>query len=250
MEQPGPCGNVTIKYPFYWYKSGFPLVNNSSYCGYPGLGIQCEDGEDGQSAVLQLGNQKYNVLNISYTDLTVSVVDQLVSVKDDSCPSISHNVTLPRNSWLSYPNDTVDYLHFFLNCSLDTTSPSPTSRVNCSFAGPSYVLPRREVPPGDWWQACRRIVEAPVLRSTIPIYAMNDSRWRNGGYGIALRQGFQLTWDQKPPACDLCERSDGWCGYNQAGEFTGCFCSDGQVDTHNCSSGKLFQACTQSFSPN
>ncbi|GJM93515.1 hypothetical protein PR202_ga10077 [Eleusine coracana subsp. coracana] len=249
MEQPGPCGNVTIKYPFYWYKSGFPLVNNSSYCGYPGLGIQCEDGEDGQSAVLQLGNQKYNVLNISYTDLTVSVVDHLVSVKDESCPSISHNVTLLLNSWLSYPNDTVDYLHFFLNCfymvdafesllksvlaSVLLALPLILSNCHVAFLRCDGAATGTEA----YEHECEEVVVAPVLG--VHKVGMMDAPdgippSTNGTFGPAgvVEAGFELMYHAHSEQCDGCESSGGWCGYQRNGSADGvltftCFCDGG-----------------------
>jgi hypothetical protein len=157
------------------------------YCGYPGLGIQCKDGD------LQLGGDSYRVSNINYTDFTVSLVDQEV-LDDNSCPRVDHNVTFPQFSWLSYPDNMVDhYLLFFLNC---TFRPSNISPINCgSFAEQtaesSFVLLGDEVQPGKLARSCQGVFQAPILQ--LPDYqSPNDSQWINGGYGDVLGKGFHL----------------------------------------------------------
>ncbi|KAL6615827.1 hypothetical protein ACP70R_038097 [Stipagrostis hirtigluma subsp. patula] len=205
----------------------------ASYCGYPGFAVLCEDGK----AAMEFGGEKYYVSNIDYNDFTVSLVDPEVQ-EDGSCPIADHNVTLPQTSWMYYPNTTVDYLVFFLNCSFGSGIGRPTniSPIGCDIfgGGLSFVLPRRDVPAGDWWRACQQVVEVPVLKYVLPADPQNDPDWRNRGFGRALRAGFQLAWERKNSSCDQCERSEGRCGYTQTGEFTGCLCSDRRVQAHNC----------------
>ncbi|XP_062206574.1 LEAF RUST 10 DISEASE-RESISTANCE LOCUS RECEPTOR-LIKE PROTEIN KINASE-like 2.1 isoform X2 [Phragmites australis] len=142
---------------------------------------------------------------------------------------------------LSYPNSTVDYLLFFLDCSFDTgfVKPANIKQITCQIfngSGLSFVLPRRAVPVGDWWRACQRVIEASILKLGLPADPRNDPLWTDGGYRSYLRSGFQMAWDRKPSACSQCEGSNGQCGYNQAGDFfVGCICSGGRVDAHNCS---------------
>jgi hypothetical protein len=104
-------------------------------------------------------------------------------------------------------------------------------------ASMTFVLPRGEVPPGDWSSACRQIFEVPVLKSSVPSKAVaEDPVWRNDGYGKALRAGFQLGWDRSSGGpCGQCEQSSGKCGYSPAGEFLGCLCADGRVHDGGCS---------------
>jgi hypothetical protein len=246
------CGRVDISYPFYLHDEAAVLLGSDSmYCGYPGLGIQCKDGEQ---AVLQLGGDSYRVSKINYTDFTVSLVDQEF-FNDESCPRVDHNVTLPQLSWLSYPDNTVDhYLLFFLNCTLWPINVSP---ISCDIfagqtAGPSFVLPGDEVPPGAW--TCRGVFKVPI-RLQPPDGPTNDSRWINGGYANSLRSGFQLELNKtkKPPACAQCEISGGKCAYTRPGDFMGCLCSSsGRVESQNCTtdssgSGKPFKACILTF---
>ncbi|XP_062218249.1 LEAF RUST 10 DISEASE-RESISTANCE LOCUS RECEPTOR-LIKE PROTEIN KINASE-like 2.1 isoform X3 [Phragmites australis] len=195
--------------------------------------------EDDEQAILQLGGHNYTVSDINYMDLTVSVVDQEVQGQE-ACPRVDHNVSLPLG--LSYPYSTVDYLFFFLNCSFNTTVTKlyNIDPIRCEiFGGPtaglSFVLWQSDVPLGDWWQACQQVFEAPVLKHDLP--TPGDLGWTAGGYGRYLRSGFQLAWNQKPPACNQCEQSNGQCGYNHAGEFVGCLCSGRRAEPHTCSSG-------------
>ncbi|TVU35471.1 hypothetical protein EJB05_17362, partial [Eragrostis curvula] len=196
------CGNVRIKYPFYFYNKTADILGNPvSYCGYPGLGIHGEE----------------------------------------MCPGVDHNVTLPQTSWLTYSNETVDYLVFFLNCDFIPGFPRlpNMSSITCqifggSMGGLSFVLLRDDVPAGDWPRACK-VFEVPILKSLVRQNPYDDE-WRDGGYGKALRTGFQLMWEQNNSSCNQCERSKGQCAYNPAMEFVGCLCSGGRLDAHRCSS--------------
>ncbi|CAL4974655.1 unnamed protein product [Urochloa decumbens] len=238
VRQPYTCGSVSIRYPFY-IKTAALLGNSSSYCGYPGLEILCD--EEAGRAFLELESGNYTVTSIDYELFTVRLVDPEV-LEDRSCPRADHNVTLQNFTWLHYPNDgTVDYLLFFLNCNFlsDLDRPSNTNSTACKFdytPGLSFVFRKQDVPyPGtNWWQACASVIQVPVLKSVLPSDPQNDPRWRNGGYGSSLVDGFQLAWQQKLPACEQCERSKGQCGYNQTGDFIACLCSGGRVGAHNC----------------
>ncbi|XP_022682508.1 LEAF RUST 10 DISEASE-RESISTANCE LOCUS RECEPTOR-LIKE PROTEIN KINASE-like 2.1 isoform X4 [Setaria italica] len=244
VRQPYNCGNVNISYPFY-SKMETLLGNDSSYCGYPGMEIQCEEGR----AFLELDSGKYTVSRIDYEPPGVWLADPDV-LNEGSCPRANHNVTLGNVSWLDYPNDTVDYLLFFINCNFlsapDITRPPSNTTSTCKFDdepayGMSFVFREEDVPYQDtnWWQVCGKVIEVPVLKSGLPPDPQNDPRWRNGGYGSSLREGFQLAWHQerKASACDQCERSKGQCGYNQKGGHVACLCSGGRVGAPNCSSG-------------
>jgi hypothetical protein len=115
-------------------------------------------------------------------------------------------------------------------------------------------------PNTNWWKECEKVVEVPVLNSSLPSDPRNyDTGWRNGGYGKTLRDGFELTWGQepKPQACSQCEQSSGQCGYSQTGVYVACLCSGGRVGAPNCtstaanSSGKplsrLFQIYSEDY---
>ncbi|CAO2171075.1 unnamed protein product [Urochloa humidicola] len=235
--KPQRCGNLSISYPFYFSDdTGVLMGYNSSYCGYPGLGIKCDGGNQ---AVLELGDEKYNILSINTTtgNLTVTVVDQEVR-NEESCPKIDHNVTLPR--WLAIPNGSVEDIVFFLDCyfGLNFTGQRPDSNdsISCLMRmglGMSFVFPWDDVPFRDtnWWQGtCQAVYRVPVLKSDLPSNTQYDAGWRDGGFGKALLAGFPLEWDhyRKPQACVQCEGTNGQCGHNQTGDFVACLCSGGR----------------------
>uniref|UniRef100_A0A0D9V4C5 Wall-associated receptor kinase galacturonan-binding domain-containing protein n=1 Tax=Leersia perrieri TaxID=77586 RepID=A0A0D9V4C5_9ORYZ len=231
------CGNISIRYPFYFYNKTKDINgSNNSYCGYPGLAIDCDDGK----LTLQLnGADKYKVNNISYGSITnVSLVDRDFVDYSSGCTKVDHNVTTPPASWLFFPDMSVEYLVFFLGCSFMNLPRKNTDPITCRFiglAGQSYVIPKDQVLPGNWSQFCNQIFEVPVLKYQ-PVDPNSDA-WRNGGYGQVLRQGFQLSWNDtgRPPNCTQCEESKGRCGFSQNREFLACLCPNGRVHSVNCS---------------
>ncbi|XP_052142971.1 LEAF RUST 10 DISEASE-RESISTANCE LOCUS RECEPTOR-LIKE PROTEIN KINASE-like 2.1 [Oryza glaberrima] len=240
LEKPTTCGNVSISYPFYLAKETQDINGSSnSYCGYPGLAIDCDDAQP----ILQLnGAEKYKVNYINYGNgsiTNVSLVDQEVVNDSSGCPRVDHNMTIPPISWLFLPGMSVDYLVFFLSCSFPNLflPPENTDPITCSFiglTGQSYVLPKDQVPPGSWTQFCQKIYEVPVVKYE-PMDPKGDA-WRKGGYGQVLLQGFALSVNdsRRPPNCTQCEESEGRCGFSQAREFIGCLCPNGRVRSLRC----------------
>ncbi|CAL4948078.1 unnamed protein product [Urochloa decumbens] len=239
--KPQLCGSVNISYPFYLSDdTGVLLGNSSSYCGYPGLGIKCDGGNQ---AVLELGGEKYIISSINNTGgLTVTVVDH--EVDEEACPKIDHNVTLPR--WLKIPDGTVEYIVFFLDCNFGTEftgqKPDTNSSITCPnfmSLGPrmSFVFLWEDVPYRDtnWWQGRCQVFQVPVLKDRLGQGdPQDDPGWKKGGFRNTLLAGFPLAWDyQKPLACEQCEGTKGQCGYNQTGQFVACLCSGGRVGDHN-----------------
>uniref|UniRef100_A0A0D9V4D0 Protein kinase domain-containing protein n=1 Tax=Leersia perrieri TaxID=77586 RepID=A0A0D9V4D0_9ORYZ len=235
LQESTTCGNISIRYPFYFSDKTREINGSSnSYCGYPGLAIDCDDGK----LTLQLnGADKYKVNNISYGSITnVSLVDRDFVDYSSGCTKVDHNVTTPPASWLFFPDMSVEYLVFFLGCSFMNLPRKNTDPITCRFiglAGQSYVIPKDQVLPGNWSQFCNQIFEVPVLKYQ-PVDPNSDA-WRNGGYGQVLRQGFQLSWNDtgRPPNCTQCEESKGRCGFNQNGEFLSCLCPNGRYQRLN-----------------
>jgi hypothetical protein len=169
VRQPYYCGTVNISYPFY--SKTEPLLGNdgSSCCGYPGVQIHCEDGQ----ASLELDSGNYTVPSIEYEPPRISLALHVLG--NDSCPGVDGNVTLRNDSssWLRY--GTVDYPLFFINCNFltdNSTRPSNTSSTTCKFDdkaayGQYFVFRKEDVPyPNtNWWKACEKVVEVPVLSS-------------------------------------------------------------------------------------
>ncbi|XP_066312374.1 LEAF RUST 10 DISEASE-RESISTANCEUS RECEPTOR-LIKE PROTEIN KINASE-like 2.1 isoform X3 [Miscanthus floridulus] len=240
-SRPYLCGGVNISYPFYLASDDAKAVpdhDGESYCGYPGLAVICDGANN--KPVLKLGDDNYTVSGIDYANLIVSLADaDAAGAGNGGCPVVDHNVTITPPVRLSLILHSVDYLFFFVGCSFGPEAepapkppkPPTIKPITCGDmdkpASMTLVLPRGEVPPGDWSSACRQIFEVPVLKSSMPPDAQ-DPVWRKDGYGKALRAGFQLGWDRSSGGpCGQCEQSRGKCGYNRAGEFLGCLCADG-----------------------
>ncbi|XP_044341051.1 LEAF RUST 10 DISEASE-RESISTANCEUS RECEPTOR-LIKE PROTEIN KINASE-like 2.5 [Triticum aestivum] len=244
LNQTYTCGDVRISYPFYLVGKTKDLRgNDNSYCGYPGLGILCDDNKP----ILQLnGTANYTVKGIDGALATVSLADPNVDDDLNPCPRprIGRNVTFQEGSPLYFPDSTVDYLIFFIGCNFNFTFYKPSSiyPISCqSFEdgpgpGLSFVLPDDAVPAGNWVQACNQVIQLPVHK--YGEINFTDHGWTNGsGYANLLRQEFQLGWNEsaKDPACIQCEGSNskGQCGYSRTGDFIGCLCPDGLVHSDN-----------------
>jgi hypothetical protein len=246
--QPYRCGEVNITYPFYLSDDTADVLgNSSSYCGYPGLAIDCVDDE---YPTIQLGGNSsntgysYNVTDIDYPTSTIYLADPDV-LDDASCPRVDHNVTVSPSPtlWLNLSDYTVRYLLFFANCSINVLhvpNQSDISPIACASGSDgddySFVVPS-EMPHQLLSQQCGQVTLVPVLQNATltPV----DPLWSTSGYRDALKQGFQLQWDSdmKTERCDDCERSSGKCAYNTSGEFVACLCADGHVTDHGCTNG-------------
>uniref|UniRef100_A0A0E0DUH6 non-specific serine/threonine protein kinase n=1 Tax=Oryza meridionalis TaxID=40149 RepID=A0A0E0DUH6_9ORYZ len=206
------CGeHVEIKYPFYLPNTTDQVVavdGNTSYCGYPGLGIIC----DHDRAILRLGNYNYTVLEINHGNHTVTVADS-DALDGGDCPKVKHNVTLPPV--LTFPSPSNDSVTFFFDCypAADVVlRPPPYIRpINCSSfddfqQGPSFVAAQPDVDVRDergWLGVCKEVVVAPVLKD----WLMNEKYYGvlgDDGYGAVLKRGFQLSWD---PTAGMCHGS-------------------------------------------
>ncbi|KAM3331968.1 hypothetical protein ACQJBY_027682 [Aegilops geniculata] len=230
------CGSFNISYPFYLSEETKDLRGNAnSYCGYPGLGILCDDDKP----ILQLsGIVNYTIKSIDGVTATVSLADPNVDEDRNPCPrpSFDRNVTLQEGSLPYFSDSTVDYLIFFINCTF--YPPSDIHPISCQGfdrgLGPSFVLPDDAVASSNnWAQACSQVIELPVHKG--PPINHTDPAWTNGGYAKLLRQEFQLGWkdSRKPQTCIQCEESKGGCGYSGKGDFIACLCPDGRVRSDN-----------------
>ncbi|KAJ3702360.1 hypothetical protein LUZ61_006065 [Rhynchospora tenuis] len=229
-SSPYLCGDITVAYPFSFYDS-YTTDNpkNSSYCGYPGLRIYCDNNE---YPLLFLNSYNYTITNINYTTDTISLVDTEILSQNSSTPKIRHNVSLTTNTSLNFTELVVD-LTFFINCT--TFGPnyvaiiSPAGGVVKKY---SYVLPTTSIPPQsyyEWVDKCDQVLVAPALGPVLEPRVWNLST----SYGSVLLDGFQLEWSDPSEDCLLCEKRGGQCGYNVTNNSTyipTCFCTDGNCD--------------------
>ncbi|VAH78862.1 unnamed protein product [Triticum turgidum subsp. durum] len=243
LNQSYTCGGVNITYPFYLAGETKDVKGNAnSYCGYPGLGILCDD----EKPILQLnGAANYTVTSFDDALATLTLADpEVEDGKPCPRPRINRNITFQEGSLLFFPDSAVDYLIFFIGCNFNFTFYKPSSiyPISCeSFddgpgPGLSFVLPDDAVPAGNWVQACNQVIQLPVHK--YGEINLTDPGWTNGSrYASVLRQEFQLGWNEsaKPPACTQCEGSNSRarCGYSRTGDFIGCLCPDGRVHSDN-----------------
>ncbi|XP_044349698.1 LEAF RUST 10 DISEASE-RESISTANCEUS RECEPTOR-LIKE PROTEIN KINASE-like 2.3 isoform X2 [Triticum aestivum] len=243
LNQNYTCGGVNITYPFYLAGETKDVKGNAnSYCGYPGLGILCDD----EKPILQLnGAANYTVTSFDDALATLSLADpEVEDGKPCPRPRINRNITFQEGSLLFFPDSAVDYLIFFIGCNFNFTFYKPSSiyPISCeSFddgpgPGLSFVLPDDAVPAGNWVQACNQVIQLPVHK--YGEINLTDPGWTNGSrYASVLRQEFQLGWNEsaKPPACTQCEGSNSRarCGHSRTGDFIGCLCPDGRVHSDN-----------------
>ncbi|KAF8399080.1 hypothetical protein HHK36_014946 [Tetracentron sinense] len=218
---PYNCTNgVNISYPF-WHIDSKTSWSSSIFCGYPGFGLNCSDGE----IILRLPNDdEYYVKNIDYTEYTLTLVD--IDVTNQTCPRVQHNLTLDDVTLLNYTESDLN-LTFFFNCS---SYPSSLSLpLECLGFGTkrSYVFEVGQVPEGfDWYENCEDNVVVPVMRTAIESGRIN-------GFGGVLQEGFQLDW-RAARNCGVCENSGGLCGYKDTADNFLCFCPDGTRRSGNC----------------
>ncbi|CAL4948046.1 unnamed protein product [Urochloa decumbens] len=236
------CGKVEIKYPFYLADvMGDVRGNRNSYCGYPGLAIDCDDGKD---PTLRLEDRDYNVTDINYSSRTISLADPDI-LEDESCPRVDHNVTVPSAVWLNYTEYTVHYLLFFANClapTLRVPNHPEINPINCTSTGGeggySFVIPLKTPHDALLPPVCRQVFLVPVVQSG-PFQI--DAQWSTIGYRNSLTQGFQLEWElsRRSDNCTKCEAAanDGRCAYSAGEEFVGCLCSNGRVTDQECPRG-------------
>lgn len=121
------CGNdVVIRYPLCHH--GQQL----EHCGYQGLNLTCNN----QNPALNISNTLHNIKSINYSDNSLIIPYPNQIIKEQSCPKLPNNVTIPMLF-----NHTYGYkmLNFFYNCTL---YPPSQEDVKCLQFGAmrSFVL--------------------------------------------------------------------------------------------------------------
>ncbi|KAK2632483.1 hypothetical protein EUGRSUZ_L01501, partial [Eucalyptus grandis] len=213
-----PCGNVSIRYPF-WYKSDAPV-----HCGYPGLGLICPFGSP--HPILHLGDDAFSVTDINYDDETLTLVD--IHVAGQDCPRALHNLTIGSLP-LDYNSADVN-LTFFFNCSAPPPVSSPFVAIDClqfrdnwSYVSVNMSWEEEEAAASDVASDCEDTVVAAVKWTEVT--AANVVKEFAG----AMSQGFVLDWEAARE-CGACEYSGGLCASNQTEQLL-CFCEDGSNHT-------------------
>uniref|UniRef100_A0ACD5VTR8 Uncharacterized protein n=1 Tax=Avena sativa TaxID=4498 RepID=A0ACD5VTR8_AVESA len=210
------CGEQAITYPFW-------LENTGHSCGYPGLGISCQEN----IPILDIQFNQYRVLHIDYANHTVSLAD--VNAWNTACPQLSFNLSLDPNSWLQLTPSNSN-LTFLYNCKANVSRPSAVRLAGCPEPDTTWYVLRDErvttaKSPG---YACDEAVVTPVLSS---------HRLANQSLVEVLSDGFEMRYDAKSEQCGACEQSGGRCTYGRIEGHSGtefaCFCDDG-ANEHQC----------------
>ncbi|CAO2178702.1 unnamed protein product [Urochloa humidicola] len=220
------CGEHVVQYPF--------SLLNESYCGYPGLGLICEDNA---TLILPVKSHRYTIAHIDYQSHTVAVSDADVDEYGFGCPRLHMNLTIDTSSyWLQLtPMDS--NVTFLYNCKKNASLSSAVELSWCQQGDGGkrwYVLPDGGTGTEVYEYECEEVVVAPVLAvhkaRMVPAPAAPAAA--NGSFADVVRAGFELSYISHPEQCDGCERSGGWCGYrhnqtNADGRSFTCFCNSG-----------------------
>ncbi|XP_039812416.1 LEAF RUST 10 DISEASE-RESISTANCE LOCUS RECEPTOR-LIKE PROTEIN KINASE-like 1.2 isoform X4 [Panicum virgatum] len=229
------CAGHVVQYPFW-------LINSStSDCGYPGLGLVCEDNA---TLILPVKSHHYRVFHIDYDTHTVAVSDADIDGSAAGCPRLHVNLTIDTaSSWLRLtPSDS--NVTFLYDCKKNASSLSSAVELSwCPGGGGGrrwYVL----LPDGGTGAEAREYECEEVVVALVLGVHKEGMVGPPGApaVGDMVRAGFQLMYNAHSVQCHGCERSGGWCGYrhNQtdggAMNFT-CFC-DGGPTADRCGGSK------------
>jgi hypothetical protein len=246
------CGKVNITYPFHLLSNGGA---SAAFCGYPGLGLDCMDGN---TTVLRLSTNNNTVLTINYPARTMFVVDSGIARAGYDCPSVAHNVTVAPGSGVQFTTSDAS-LTFLVGCAGgDGAPPSAcldgSAPIGCGLSGVagdgerSYVFrgatatAAAALPGGsECARSCRGMVTVPVYAALFDVPSLSNL---STSYARVLKNGFELSWDRSfDEQCDPCESSGGWCSYNRTSTASGggggplafsCICPDGRSTPSDC----------------
>ncbi|KAJ8486489.1 hypothetical protein OPV22_018974 [Ensete ventricosum] len=233
-ERSTSCGGVTnITYPFWFAYDD--TAEDSPHCGYQDFKVICRN----DTPILRLADDYYyTVILIDHGQRIITLADADLHGSTDHCPRVRHNLTFPSDSSLAYaPSDA--NLTFFFNCTGDLTSYTISCLPNAG-GKKSFVLTDEMIEmmenTSSVPQHCEAVIVIPVLQASLnPVYYELA-----GNYEELLLEGFNLQWSAASTndTCSQCEKSGGWCGLNKTTSAFACFCSDGRIESDNCSGSR------------
>ncbi|RRT43455.1 hypothetical protein B296_00043064 [Ensete ventricosum] len=230
QERSTSCGGVTnITYPFWLAYDD--TAEDFTHCGHQDLKVICRD----DTPILRLANNNYTVILIDHGQHIITLADADIRGSTDPCPGVRHNLTFPSDSSLAYaPSDA--NLTFFFNCSGDLTSYTISCLPNAGGKKYFVLTDKMMENTSSVPQHCEAVIVIPVLQASLNrVYYELASN-----YEELLLEGFNLQWSAASTndTCSHCEKSGGWCGLNKTTSATlvfACFCSDGRIESYNCS---------------
>ncbi|GJN05882.1 hypothetical protein PR202_ga23552 [Eleusine coracana subsp. coracana] len=218
--EPGTCGDLTVKYPF-WLGG---VNQSSSPCGHPAFQVRCSN--DGSAASLM--GSAINVLRVDYDNNSfIASHSRIAGGNDGVCRTdfnISVSIALSPFKFSSRNRA----LCFLYNCSGGTEPRGPefvNATSTCTkpiyaYLGGSYD---RDTPPAIATGRCT-YTYFPVLESAEAATMTADN------YPRLLKDGFILEWQEVSVGdCPACSASGGQCRYNNATAAFACLCPDGKL---------------------
>lgn len=222
------CGEQTIAYPF-WLNSSSSASPSS--CGYPGLGLACENST---TLIFLAQSHRYRVSSIDYDTHTISLADADAFTTTTGCPLLDFNLTIDTISALQLSHADSN-ITFFYDCKKNASWTSAVELSGCpaAYNKSSYVFQGDGYAGEAYEFECQAAVVAPVLE--VHKKGMADLPLATR-YVDVLKAGFELNYSPNSDQCGRCERSSGWCGYrdNQTHGGIGfsCFCDGGPTTDH------------------
>lgn len=208
-SQPFSCGTLNISYPFWG-------DNRPSFCGSEGFNLTCMQSQNTSS--IQIGSQKFQVLNINQTASTMRIVR--TDFIYDNCSSNFTNTSLHSSPFSFLP--TVQNVTIFYECPSGISENNTFTCQNDSSKHGFYVV--NNGTQMQQFQRCRVSVQVQVSQDVVW-----DSEGGIGALTKALSQGFDVGYDAGwSSQCTACRESGGACGTNEnnSSQFS-CYCSGG-----------------------
>ncbi|OWM86298.1 hypothetical protein CDL15_Pgr011122 [Punica granatum] len=234
-KETSPCGNVSVKYPFW---------TQNDFCGRRGFQIDCKGGQPFFNLIFGRYHIQRPLANDSwrdFLDLQTHADFNVTCLPDFHYSSSSH----PNSSTIHVSQDETNVwilVSFFYNCSrlfsLDHALP-----LTCSTHQSYVALVRKNIthdledPPSDPPEGtCESQFSTTITGLKSKDF---DHKKKTINYKRFLEGNIMLMWPKEiPKNCTKCQKSGGWCGrYVSEEDRFQCFCSDGD-EPESCTAGK------------
>lgn len=213
------CGTDTnVSFPF-WGK------NRPNFCGKNEFKLTCMHNEN---TSIQIGSQRFNVLNINQNVSTMRIVR--TDLVNDICSSNFTNTSLVGTPFSFLPS--VRNLTIFYDCPIQNSSMKNINTFTCEKNGSNghvfYVVNNETQMQNQFlgFQNCRVSFQVEVSK---------DAVWDSESGVHTLEQGFDVKYDEGwSSQCEGCRESGGTCGTNQ-NDFSNfsCYCPSGSGTHHD-----------------
>jgi hypothetical protein len=191
---------------------------------------------DNQNTSIQIGSQKFNVLNMNQTASTMKIVR--TNLVNDICSSNFTNTSLNGSPFTFLQN--VQNLTVFYNCPIESSSiigkniNSFTCEKNGSNKHVFYVVKNET-------QLQNQFSNLQNCGASVQVQVSMDGTVSESGVEV-VQEGFDVKYDEGAgwsSECEVCRESGGTCGTNQndSSQFS-CYCPGGSTHAAKCSAHK------------